>query len=584
MLPASIFNTVTCRVYNNANFTAQLPQLNNGELFPRLTAANQDATACTSRPLMYLPTKYAPLLLGNQGHTLQEAWNLLIPALQADGLLDHSTAILNWFRCSFHATHANNLGPPLTAITLVSPFMDTALMKHRQTILHATLPALKQGQEPGVNAAIIQMANAVASQATEARTARLAREIERDQPTLPSTKFAALFSTLKSCLDVEDEGHLPEFWFTLAATPKKQEFSVIRELLEAHSRSPQAFINTAPIPSPKLVSDLTTVTFVADHPDDLKTGIQPFIVMDGSEDYRFATQEVACNYALLAERDFGLSYSDLANFKIPKELRGHPVTFYELEKSLGMFGNLLYVILGGQHTLTTNFRSFWDSFTKLYRNQLHFEIDDRRAIKPVHILRSVQLICFHWFTAKKNSMTPPVPQFQDILVRISLATFQTPTLPHALYQLIQTRPHPRFIIPDLTKGEDKEDDTGTVATGFSSITSGSGAGGSGPASTQSGLSQGSGRAGTFIKNPAADPTLQSLIPPGIKITDIMGSDPPPLDEDNQPICLSFHIKGGCFSNCRRKDNHAKPLSASDKSRISNWIVDQVAKLRKKFGG
>ena len=99
--------------------------------------------------------------------------------------------------------------------------------------------------------------------------------------------------TLKSCLDVEDEGQLPEFWFTLAATPKKQEFSVIRKLLEAHSRSPQAFINNAPIPSPKLVSDLTTITFVADHPDDLKMGIQPFIVMDGSEDYHLATQEVA---------------------------------------------------------------------------------------------------------------------------------------------------------------------------------------------------------------------------------------------------------------------------------------------------
>jgi len=98
---------------------------------------------------MYLPTKYAPLLLSNHGRTLQEAWNSLIPALQANGMLDHSTAILNWFRCSFHATHVNNLGPPITAITLVSPFMDTALMTHRQTILHATLPAIKQGQEPG---------------------------------------------------------------------------------------------------------------------------------------------------------------------------------------------------------------------------------------------------------------------------------------------------------------------------------------------------------------------------------------------------------------------------------------------------
>jgi len=124
------------------------------------------------------------------------------------------------------------------------------------------------------------MANAVATQATEAHTARLAREIEKDQPILPSSRYSALFSVLKNLLNVREEAELPKFWFTLAATPKKQEFSVVREALEAFSRSDQAFNNSAPIPTPKLVSDLTTITFVSDHPNDIKTGIQPFVVMD----------------------------------------------------------------------------------------------------------------------------------------------------------------------------------------------------------------------------------------------------------------------------------------------------------------
>jgi hypothetical protein len=587
IIPSTVFNTVQCQVYNNETFTTELPNLNNGNLFPRLGAGNQDAMACRTRHLMYLPAKYAPLLLNNNGHTLQEAWNLLIPALQADGLLNNATAILNWFHASLHATHANNLGPPVTAVTLVSPFVDQNLADHRQMMLYAILPALKPQQDPSLNAAIVHMANAVATQATEAQTARLAREIERDQPTLPSTKFAALFSTLKACLNVNEETELPEFWFTLAATPKKQEFSVIRDLLEAFSRSPHAFLNTAPIPSPKLVSDLSTITLVADHPDDLKTGLQPYIVMDGSEDYRLATQDIARNYALLSERDFSLSYADLSHFKVPKDLRGHPVTFFELEKSLGMFGNLISVVLGTQHPITTNFRVFWDSFTKMYRNQLHFEIDDRRVIKPVHILRNVQLICFHWFTARKHELPPPSPQFQDILLRISLATYQNPTLPCALYQLIQTKPNACFILHDFGKGKDKDDDTGTTATGLSSLSSATGpttSNLSAHSGTSAGTSQLLGRAGTFLKNPSADPALQGLLPNGIKIMDLVGSDQVPLSDDNAPICLSYHIKGGCFSDCRRKDNHAKPLSADEKNRVSNWIVDQLAKLRKKFGG
>ncbi len=136
------------------------------------------------------------------------------------------------------------------------------------------------------------MANAVANQATEAHTARLAREVEKDQPTLPSTKFNALYHNLKSYLNVTEDENLPYFWFSLAAATKRQEFSIVREALDAFSRTDLAYLNTAPIPTPKLVSDLTTITFVSDHPDDLKTGIQPFLVMDGSEEFRLAVQDM----------------------------------------------------------------------------------------------------------------------------------------------------------------------------------------------------------------------------------------------------------------------------------------------------
>jgi hypothetical protein len=109
-------------------------------------------------------------------------------------------------------------------------------------------------------------------------------------------------------------------------------------------------------------------------------------------------------------------------------------------------------------------------------------------------------------------------------------------------------------------------------TGVSTLTSGSA------------LTQGSSRSGSFVKNPAVDAALQGLLPPGVKITDLLGSDPVPIGEDNNPICLSYHIRGGCFTNCRRKDNHARVLSPADKQKLSNWVMDQTAKLGAKFGG
>ncbi len=255
------------------------------------------------------------------------------------------------------------------------------------------------------------MAKAVSSQAEEAHTARLAREIEKDQLILPSTKFSMLFTILKSLLNAQDEAALPDFWFALAVASKKQEFSVVREALDLFSCSEAAFINTAPIHTPKLVSDLTTITFVSDHPDDIKTGLQPFVVMDGSEDYRLASQDLARNYTVLAEREIGLHYSDLDHFKLPKDLRAHPITFYELEKSLGLFGNLIHVVLGALHPIMAHYCTFWMAFSKQYRNQLHYKIVMRQVVKPVHILRNIQLICFHWFQAKRLHVTsrPTVP-------------------------------------------------------------------------------------------------------------------------------------------------------------------------------
>jgi len=572
-IPSTAFNVLQCVTYSNARLSTELPHMGNTDLLPRLNANAADAVIVQTRSLMYLPSKYAYLLMSNKGYGVKETWTILAPAFQADNFMPHVSPIINWLKASWHTTGVNNRGSPITSVALVSPFADQDLTAHRNTLLYNMLPTLRHQQDPGLNTALIQMANAVASQAAEAHTARLAKELEKERPTMPSTKYGVLFPTLQLLLNITDEANLPELWFSLAAAPKKQEFSVVRDALDSFSRSPQAFINTAPIPTPKLISDLNTITFVADHPDDLKSGIQPFIVMDGSEEHRSAAQELARNYSLLSEGEFGLQYSDLAHLKLPKELRAHPTTFFELEKSLGLFGNLLQVVLGAGHPLTVHYRLFWEAFQRQYRNQLHFEIDSRRIIKPVHILRNLQLICYHWFQAQRSHSSPSTPQFLDILTRISLSTYYNPALPSAMYQLIAPK-QPKTLIIDSNKSN-HDDDANTASTGLSTLTPGSTLLSGGGRSTTS-------RSGTFIKNPNVDTSLQGLLPSGIKINDLVGSDAAPMGDDNTPYCLSYHIRGGCFSNCRRKDNHTKALSQADKQKLSNWIVDQTAKLKARF--
>ncbi len=516
------------------------------------------------------------MLLSPKGYSPREAYGILSEAFLAETLdAEVATPILTWLRLSMHATRQNNAGPPVVAIAITSPFSDEDLLAHRATVLNQFLPN-RSAPAQGLEAALSHFALAVTTQATEDRNARLARDLEREQPTTPSTKFGLLLDSLKNMLNVQEEPELPEFWFQFAAAKKKQEFSILREFLEGYARSEHAFINMAPITTPKLHADLSTITFVADHHDDLKTGIHPFVVMDGSEEFRASAMELSRSFGLLYEREYGVAFSDLNQFKVPKDLRSYPVTYFDLEQNLGLFGNLIGAILGNQHPITRNYRLFWNALTKQYRMRLRQLLEGpRSSVKPVHILRSVQLVCYDYFDAKRSQIpTPNPPDFVAILRNLSLGHYIPPLLPLPLYQLVTPRATPALPTPTPSI-------PGSIPTSVSSASQLNDASSVG-LSTVTGATNltGDSRKNTLIINEHQDSHLLTLIPFNRKIRDIMGNTQPPTTDDGQPICLAFHTKGGCYSNCRRRANHSHTLTLAEKERLENYIVDRLEKLNK----
>jgi hypothetical protein len=262
---------------------------------------------------------------------------------------------------------------------------DKELAVHRASILKQALPGL--GQVPmGLEAALLQMDPAKA--------------VEAIQPTLPSAKFRNTLPILMEILQVHDEADLPLLWHQWANSNKRQEFSVLRDFLDTYLRGAEAFYNMSPIVSAKLVQDLLSFTFAGDSQEDLKSGLQPFIIADGSEEYRHANLELAKTYTLLHDSALGITYADLQKLEA-KEVLSVPVSYFELERCLRMFGNLLAVVLGSTHQLTTAFCNFWELLTRGLQNDLQSIIDTTGRIKPAHILRSVQLICYAWFNHRR---------------------------------------------------------------------------------------------------------------------------------------------------------------------------------------
>jgi len=371
-------NNVGIWVYTEEHLAIQLAQLDANALFPRLNANAANSEFIMTRYIMRVPLKYAPILLSPKGYSPKEAYAHLSDALAVDNVPEISEPILNWLRVALHAMHQNNQGPPASNINVSAPFVDEDLPTHRQPILNQLLPN-RTAPSQGLEAVLTQFATAVTTQTIEDRNHRLARELECEAPMTLASKFGMLLDSLLNLVNVEEEAQLPEFWFQFAGAKKKQEFSILREAVESYLRSAQAFVPLAPIVTPKLHSDLATVTFVADHHDDLKTGLQPFMVMDGSEEYRASAIELSRSFGLLFERDLGVSFADLAQFKVPKELRSYPLNYMDLEQNLGIFGNLIGTILGEGHPITKNYRLFWSALTKQYRQRLRQQLDNPRS-------------------------------------------------------------------------------------------------------------------------------------------------------------------------------------------------------------
>lgn len=230
-----------------------------------------------------------------------------------------------------------------------------------------------------------------------------------------------------------------------------------------------------------------------------------------------------------------------------------------------MFGNLLGMVLGAPHVLTQAYRDFWTLLKRGLRDELQFTIDYKGYVKPAHLLRSVQLACYTWFTHKRAQLQPPAPDFTSILRNISLQVYVLPHLPPALYQLA----YPKTSKLPLT-GPNPSIATGTVTTATQSIAG----------SRVSGLTattRASGGKGAFQTNLTADSGLQQLLPATLRLKDLIGSDTPSLMDDGTAICLAFHLRNGCWSNCKRAVNHGKPLSATEKQRLANYVLEQVAK-------
>jgi hypothetical protein len=465
----------------------------------------------------------------------------------------------------------NRLAPTRMSINFNGPPADEDLQAHRIRIQHLLLPGLTQ-LSGGIESALTTMATAIVRQTDEARVAREVKELEQNTPKLPSAvdKFKHTLPILLRLLDMDHEDDLPALWHEWANCGKKQELSILRDFLDTYAQGLTRFIAKSPIVTPKLIQDLVSFTFVGDHRDDVTVGLSPFNVIEGGEAFRRHNLELAKVQSSLFQSDLGFTLSDLDALQ-KRELKAVPLCFFDLEQTLGLFGNLLAVVLGDNHILTQAFRQFWNLLSTI-RDDVRDQVDIQLSVRPTHLLRSVQLGTHAWFTSRRQNIQPSPPNFVDILHRLQLSSYQLPGLPGIYHELTYSlKPASSAATPSTTSNSTVSSDLSTI-TGLTHLTRRP------PGNLQPPLlDNGKGR-NIFIRNADPDTALQALVPAHIQLRNVIRNDQVPLNDAQQPMCLSFHLRRGCWSQCKRAHDHNRVLSAAERQRVTSFVSTQLGKL------
>jgi hypothetical protein len=221
-----------------------------------------------------------------------------------------------------------------------------------------------------------------------------------------------------------------------------------------------------------------------------------------------------------------------------------------------------------------SFRQFWDLLSLHMRDDIRDQVDVHQVIRPAHIIRSVQLITHTWFSSRRSNGTPPIPNFADILLRIQMASYQLPALPgiyHDLTYSLKPVP-PAHSTPQASLASTD------VSSDLSTLSGSHRSGQPLPSTGTHSRPPPSASRNTFVRNMDPDTALQAIIPAHLQLRTVIKNDTVPNNDNNLPMCLSYHLRRGCWSQCKRAHDHNRTLSARERHRVITFVTAQLAKL------
>ena len=489
--------------------------------------------------------------------TPRQAWETLVQDIIANGDGASCAPLVNFIRLSCTIHTAGDTASPLHMDPFTVQMSDANLITHHTALIEHKLPGLNQTPTMAAGQAIAASVSELATEQRAYRQDMADRALKSATKTVDDYFGASLQGLLRMC-NVTTVAALPPIYQTLADHGRKKHRATLQhgmdEMMGRMGLQDLTCVMTADLAT-KISDNMWT-----NHSEDLSVGIHPFSLGEMNPDTIVRLQEVARSYDMIALGSVAPNLMDcqsllvgaMGKFCIPSSLIALDAQNHIFLAFLNVFFGQTHAVTmaWGQHTHTTKLRL---SMLMSYRPKT-----PRHAfLLPALIQRWSQLRWSYWLQCQQSSMAnEPPPQWNELWRAIQLQTdwetplperYLAPVLPSstaAVYQPLPTGALPPVPVP------------------------------SAPAATSTPAAA---RDTTTVELSASyDDIFLPYKETGQRIRDILkkakeAGNPLPKNAWGGDMCVSYHVKGVCNTNCGRKADH-RPHNAADKKKLLDWCI------------
>ena len=546
-----------------------------------LSSSSADTESVITRRLFPVPSPYIPLILG-KSLTPRQAWATFSTAIATASHQAMCAPLLDWLRvsCTMKRTNvasATQLGDFHTVFPTLAA--DAQLDQHRWSILTRDLPALNTTTASGTTDRVATILGTMRADRVTARAQDEARRTAAQRDKLPSeTKFKTVARDWMTFTSAATESDLPIVYHQIVNSDKGEHLTILRNAVKLRARSAAAATNQVPVVSKETKEMVLSARFgvEAHQMHDLSQGLQPFSMGLFIGDELSKTIDArATDYDTMLNGISAPTLGEQASFST-KEVR-IPQDHFTAGLMLASTSVQLDVFQGPNHPFATAFREFCIRHWPSIATTIHLASRYNRLLEQTVIPRILRWIQTHMVDYCRELIllgqaSTTVPPFLDIHSMVVHQQYNLlPDIPDQ-YRVVLP---PSFPTPGLSppsqKQQHKKD---TKDTGDSTQDQQQ------QQQKPSGPSRTTGRGGAMVANQNVNNAWkEALEKSSRKIRDLAPNAPDSSNRDDNnkpvPLCLSYHLRGSCYSNCNRAVTH-RALSQEETSALATVVSTNLS--------